>query len=348
MPAVALRYEKATKPNSFVFVLPTIAKGSGGMFDVVQIGEGLRENHNLDVYYFVTGNTDFEASKRKLMALSPAMPGHAVLEKLEFVPKCLCATAWKTAYTAAQYPAEQHLYFVQDYESDFHEAGVERTYCEQTYRHGRKMVTLGPWLAEKLNADLAPEPPAENIPFPMVVEPLIERGKRDVLLFYVQPEKKHRGNMLLWEIARTLHEDPLFRDVEFVFFGSKWNLYKDAPFPCQQEGVLTGHSLEQLLSRTRVGVCASFTNISLMPFHLLGYGARVVEVDLPNVRRNIPASVDPWIRMAEPKTETMAAAIKDAWNEPIDEQAAQDVAKVLHATNGWPAVVRRFAELIGK
>ena len=63
------------------------------------------------------------------------------------------STAWPTAYASRATASEGvRFYQVCDFESMFYPAGSNAVLAEDTYRFGFQGLTLGPWLADKLEA----------------------------------------------------------------------------------------------------------------------------------------------------------------------------------------------------
>ncbi len=310
------------RPRSIVFVLEFAPKGGGGLADVLHLGMELSGRHGWHVYFLVTGRQDHASVVGNITWANPAIDPACILATLDFVPEFLCATAWPTAYDILKLPSRRKLYFVQDYEPMFYRAGSARWYAEKSYRLGLEMFTLGRWLPEKLKSDQ--DVTAMGLPFPATDAYAAGSNPRDrsLVSVYVQPDKEHRGTEMLMTACRMILPEVKRRGCRIVLFGSRQNEWINPGFDCEVRGVLPEPELKALLSSTRLGVSASFTNVSLLPPRFLAHGAQIVEADLPGVVMNLPGGMGGWIRYAPPHPaafgEVMLAALDHAPESPLE------------------------------
>lgn len=341
-------HTQEVRPNTLVFVLPIITHGSGGISDIVHVGQALQRTEAIKVYYLLSHQQSLEAGRALLRWVAPDVDTAQVLGRLDFAPEYLCYTTWRTVYESAAVPSRKKLYFVQDDESLFESAGVAQLYARHVFQLGLPIITLGPWLAGHLR-DQGCSAPMASMPFPFSDEVgMLSEQKRDAVVFYIQPDKVHRGSELLIEAARMLSPS-LQREypgVGICFFGSRINTHIKFEFPCEVHGVLDRVALAALLRRARVGVCASFTNISLMPFRYIAAGASCVDLDLPNVRGNIPDSALSAFRLALPSAESLSAAVLNALRFSPEVDQVQALARSLYQNNGWPICARVLKEFM--
>lgn len=331
----------------FTFVLPVVPKGSGGIADIVNLGEALRARGEFDVTYLLDARQDPATGRRNLLWTHPGIDERRIWTSCPAVPEFLCMTTWPTVYSGASIPSRKKLFFMQDHEAAFHGAGVGKFYADHVMHLGIPILTLGPWLQHLLR-ERGCSAPVEHIPFPFCDAVAPESDEpRNAVAVYLQPDKMHRGTELLIETLRLAAPRMAreFPGVSLVIFGSRINPHIAFDFPCDVHGVLDAEALRGLLRRTRLGVSASFTNISLMPFRYLAAGAPCVELDLPNVTHNIPDEARSAIRVAPPSAERLADAILDTLRNAPDGAALRTLAARLHATHGWDAcadVAARF------
>lgn len=344
--AVPFAQSQDARPNTLVFVLPIVSRGSGGISDIVHVGQALQRAEAIKVYYLLSHQQSLEAGRELLRWVAPDVDSAQVLDRLDFAPEYLCYTTWRTVYEAAALPSRKKLYFVQDDESLFESAGVAQFYARHVFQLGLPLITLGPWLVGHLRA-LGCSAPMASMPFPFSDElDLAPEQTRDTVAFYIQPDKVHRGSELLIEAARLLspclqREHP---GVGISFFGSRINTHIAFEFPCEVHGVMDHAVLTRLLRRSRVGVSASFTNISLMPFRYVAAGAYGVDLDLPNVRLNIPELALPAFRLAVPSAQALSAAVLEVLRSGTGTGAVQSAAHALYQSNGWQACASVFRE----
>lgn len=346
--AVPFAQSQEARPHTLVFVLPIISRGSGGISDIVHVGQALQRTEAIKVYYLLSHQQSLEAGRELLRWVAPDVDPAQVLVRLDFTPEYLCYTTWRTVYEAATLPSRKKLYFVQDDESLFESAGVAQYYARHVFQLGLPLITLGPWLVGHLRA-LGCSAPMASMPFPFSDElDLAPEQTRDTVAFYIQPDKVHRGSELLIEAARMLspclqREHP---GVGISFFGSRINTHIAFEFPCEVHGIMDHAALARLLRRARVGVCASFTNISLMPFRYIAAGACCVELDLPNVRANIPEPALSGFRLASPSADALAHAVRDVLQRSPSRAQMHEVAKVLHHDHSWAACAMALKEFM--
>ncbi|HIE11001.1 MAG TPA: hypothetical protein EYP62_05250, partial [Kiritimatiellae bacterium] len=314
------RYSRDFEPRTFVFELLYVSAEAGGLADILDLGQVLVEKHGLRVFYRVPPEWyALEEAVRRIRWSRPGVRPDQVHAALDFTPEYLCATAWPTAYRVLQHPSARKLYFVQDYEPWFRPAGVERWYAARSYELGLEIFTLGPWLQSFLKREHRVTR-ITALPFPVVHPPAAGRPweQRNAATFYVQPEKPHRGAELLVECARRVArriraDNP---GIELVLFGSHELQYMRFDFPCRVMGVLDKPALSRLVATTRVGVSASFTNLSLLPPWFVAQGCWAVDLDLPNVTTNLPDGMRNAVRPVAPDPEAMAATVLECLDQP--------------------------------
>jgi hypothetical protein len=334
-------YAPATRRRSILFILQHATQGSGGLADILHLGVELESQFGLDVNYMVIGGHTLEQSRAAIGWTNPRVRAEQVVDTYAGVPEILCATAWPTAYAVLQRPSQRKLYFVQDYEPWFHRAGIHRHFAEQTYALGFEVLTLGPWLRDMLQ-ERHGVTRALAMPFPASdgadTEPAL--ADRKVVAFYVQPDKDHRGTELLLEAARRLSGPLRERGMELVLFGSADNQYLALDFSCTVRGVLDGREMVDLLHATRVGVCCSFSNLSLLAMRYLTHGCVTCDVLVPGNRRNIPDAANPLLTLFRPTPRDLVDAVMQGVDRRIDEETRKEVAQFVAREHAWPACVR--------
>lgn len=332
--------------GSWVFVLQYVARGSGGLSDILHLGEELEKQYGLSVSYYVMGGQSVDECRTGIRWTLPTVRDEQVLDRVDFIPEFLCATAWPTAYCVSTMRSKRKLYFVQDYEPWFHRAGMSQHHAQRTYEMGFELFTLGPWLAEHLVATHGCQ--AEAMPFPAtdLAEPGRPLTERKVVAFYVQPDKEHRGTELMIEGARRLSVPLRERGLELVIFGSAENEYLALDFPCTVRGVLDRGALEALFRSARAGVGSSFSNVSLMTFRFLTFGCMTLEVDRAANHRNVPASAAALMRYFDATPEALLTAVLDAVDHPAPEADRKAAALAVAEQHSWQACARSLGKLI--
>ncbi len=266
-------------------LLPEPFPGSGGHTTAMRMVQGLvRAGHEVTVHVdrgpWFAHATDGELA-RYLDAHFPPT-GARVRHGRDFEPTdALIATSWTTATAVAEAPNTwARLYFVQDFEPDFHPRDERYVLAEQTYRAGLEHITIGPWLAELLRKRYGAQ--ADHIDFG--VDHDFYRPGSPVstprVVFYARPITARRGTALgLDALGRVKGARP---DVEVVLYGCPEPV--EAGFEHRNVGVLRAGELAELYASASTGLVLSFTNLSLVPLEMMAAGCPVVAVDVPAVR----------------------------------------------------------------
>ncbi len=256
------------------------------------------------------------------------------------------ATGWTTAAAVARAPGiGTRLYFVQDHEPSFQSLSADYVAAAQTYRLGLGHITIGPWLAELIEARFGGRARAVDFGVDHAIyhpgaEPPPARPR---VVFYARATTPRRGVALgLAALARVRAERP---DVEVVLYGGAPQPGL-ADFPHVQAGVLDAPALADLYRSATVGLAMSFTNLSLVPLEMMACGLCVVAADSRSTR---------WFErdgencaVAAPTVSDLAAAILRVIDDPAlrDRLAAGGRAAV--AAAGWDESGRQFAAHVAR
>jgi len=268
---------------NIAFIIPGLPKFSGGHTSILRLGTYLEEFGN-KVYYITYDN-----SRQKDMI------GNAKINldyyKGEILEKYALddnnydigiATCWVSAYYLykKQKSFRYKAYFIQDFEPAFYPEGDLYYLALNTYKMGFHMISLGHWnkhkiekLFTKLHVD------SINFPFEKKQYPFIKReiniNKILKLAVYIKLVQK-RAPILLIHSLDLLYKE-LSADgmrVEINFFG----VNKYLKFPIGNNlGKLRHDQLKKLYNRCHIGVVASFSNVSLVPYEMIACGLPVIE-----------------------------------------------------------------------
>lgn len=334
----AAQYVADAEAGAFVFVLAGASRGSGGLSDVLHLGHALEQGHGLRVSYLVPARQDLAAARAIIARAHAGVRPEQVVDRLERPPEFLCATAWTTANEVAQRPSRRKLYFVQDYEPWFHRRGLRHTYAAASYELGFEMFTLGPWLAGQIRREHAGTSPL-GLPFPVSDNaPATAAAPRRRVTFYLQPDKEHRGTELLIEAARRLARawagqphPPLL-----TVFGSAANDYLAPDFACDWRGVVSEPEIVALLQESRVTVCTSFTNLSLIALRAIYHGSAVCDLEEDRLRGNLPPEAQPlWFGYA-PDPGQVVQQVERALAHPPSAADQAGCQAALARRHSWP------------
>ena len=219
----------------------------------------------------------------------------------------LVATSWQTAHLAARLQGSVHrcFYLVQDFEPYFYPHGSEYALAEDTYRFGFVGLTIGDWLSTLLTTSYG----MECTPLDFGVDREIYRydptTPRDGVVFYAKPTVARRGYALGMEaLAEFARRHPV---AGIHLFGESASRQR---FSFIDHGSVRPAQLAELYNTCRVGLSLSFTNISLIPWELLGCG--VVPV-INDAEHNRVVLNNERVRWAAPTIGGLADAMSSAY-----------------------------------
>lgn len=281
-------------------------KGSGGQRTIYQ-NIGALSNKGYECEVFLENIQGFSFIKTEKMVEdffgqveAKIYPGWEVKGKFDL----LFATFWKTAKIVRDYPYSwKKAYFIQDFEPYFYPMGDDFLFVENTYKYGLYPITIGKWLAKKMQDDY--NAPSQYFDFcadlGIYKNNCQRREPLSVCMIY-QPEKPRRCSMLgieaLWIVKNLMPE------VKVYIYGSK--VRGDIWFEHENLNVITPKECAELYNKCSVGLCISSSNPSRIPFEMMACGLPVVDIFREN---NLYCMPDNAVLLAEPTPESIAGAI---------------------------------------
>ena len=158
---------------------------------------------------------------------------------------------------------------------------------------------------------------------------LVNRGRRDGVVFYAKPDVARRGFELgALALEEFHHRHP---EVEIHHFGDKSASFR---FPTTDHGVLDPTELAELYNRCVAGLSLSFTNISLIPDEMLACGTIPIINDLTFSRGEL---ANPHIIWAFPTPGGLADALSRAVEAPDQVERAAAAATAALSAPPWKA-----------
>ena len=297
-------------PLSINWIIPNVAKGSGGLLNIFRAIYHLeRWGHQNRLYTlgkWAAGGEGIQEFVRKLYF--PVSASIEVFDGRIADSDALVATNWMTAYAVRNLGnTAQKFYFVQDLEYCFHAEGSLAEFARETYRWGFKGITLGNWIANVLHQEFA----MSCSPFGFSYDREIYNRNgvsrtspgNERVVFYARPNTERRGFELgILALSIVAKKRPL---TEFVLVGFPAR-GMHFPFRAVLPGIVSPRELAQLYHESDVALVLSHTNLSMLPLELMACGCPVVSNTGPNVEWLLSEDL---IQLARPAPQSLANAI---------------------------------------
>ncbi len=260
------------------FIMPGVPKFSGGNTSILRIGSYLsRFGH--DVSYVLPESSN-AAGLKKFAELNLAS------HRGTFVNNCDInkynydvgiATFWTTAYYLNNMPNVNYkVYFIQDYEPYFYGIGDEYYWAKNSYNFNLYMISLGSWIKKIIKKEV--EINIESIDFPYepkeykIIDRDITIGDKLIVAVYVKNELRRAPMTILMGLQKT--KEYLGEKVEINVFGMEKNIHLGF---ANNLGQLKYEKMAELYRKSHLGIVASLTNISLVPFEMIASGIPVID-----------------------------------------------------------------------
>jgi glycosyltransferase involved in cell wall biosynthesis len=329
-------------PLRINWIVPSIAKGSGGLLNIFRAIYYLEQwGHENRVYAmgkWATGGKGIQEFVQKFY-----FPVRAPIETFTGQitdSDALVATNWMTAYAVRGLGnTARKFYFVQDLEHFFHAAGSLAEFAKETYRWGFQGITLGNWIADVLQTEF--DMPCS--PFGFSYDRDIYRshnippgsGLKNRMLFYARPSTERRG-FELGILALSLVAQRL-PNMKFVIVGvSPGNIR--VPFPAVLPGILPPAELAAWYQKCDAALVLSHTNLSMVPLELMACSCAVVS----NTGRNVEWLLrDDVSQLAPPTPQSLATAILELLKDDDLRLKKVDAARAFAEQTHWESEIRK-------
>lgn len=274
--------------KSVLFIITRMVRFHGGQTSILRLGTELWEQ-GYEVGYAVYKPQSKEemqiCASSNLKGFQGKLYTMHDLDDLKniMIPDVVVASSWDTVSFAKQF-SSYIMYFVQDYEPYFYPFGEQFLMAKKTYEQGLHMVSLGSWNKKVIEANGTPVSPIDVIEFPYEKKeyPLKERNymsyshrKNFVIAVYLKYYGKRLPCILqnlMTELTEMMKADGISLDVRY-YGESKGFRVKGG----KNLGMLTKEELLSLYQEADFGIVASMSNISLVPYEMLGTGLPLIE-----------------------------------------------------------------------
>ena len=296
---------KEVKKKKIAWVIPYPGRGSGGHRTIIQnVNALIRHGYECDIFSEDDHASTNESVAKKIdefyeTCAANVYVGIPHIEEYDL----LFATGWQTLDMVRKIPCRKNAYFIQDFEPWFFPMGNEYLIIEDSYRRGYSPITIGRWLANKMETEF--HTPAQYFDFcadSRIYHPLEGVEKEDAVCYVWQPEKPRRGSELAFRALKIVKEKR--PQTKIYLFGSMFG--GNVPFEAERLGIISTEQCNELYNKCRVGLCMSASNPSRIPFEMMAAGCPVVELYRENNLYDLP---EEGVLLAESSPESVAAAI---------------------------------------
>lgn len=273
------------KVNRIIFIIPSMIKFSGGHTSILRLGTELSRKYEVFYASYIKDDVD-EMRKAAFINLKDYKGKIINLSEIETNEEdILIATFWESVYFSKKLKGYK-MYFVQDYEPYFYSYGEDYILAKETYNFGYHIISLGKWNLKKIKEENAGKNSILNfIEFPyekkeysnIIRNYILYKDKKEIkLCVYVKDESK-RIPYIIESILKKLKfelKEKKNINLSITYFGNE-NYLKLSEG--KSLGKVTKEQLLKLYQESDFGMCASLTNISLVPYEMMATGLPVIE-----------------------------------------------------------------------
>lgn len=313
--------------HRIAFIIQGIAKFSGGITSILRLGTYLEEYGHSVSYLDFTNQSMNELNSNATFNLSNykgSIKNYYKADKEGY--DVVIATSWESFYRLNKFNAYK-MYFVQDFEPYFSRFNEKFLLAKKTYELGAHIVSLGSWNIEMIKKECNTESVLDSVSFPYEPNEYSLSKKRNYLDYtqkkhlkiavYTKEEGKRIPNILQYILSKTCEElKNRGIELEVLFFGLKDNYSVSVG---KNLGKLKRENLAELYRKCDFGMCASMTNISLVPYEMLAMGLPVIEFIDGSYSDFLPSTS---ATLIDYNYHTLVAKLQNLINEPtlIEEQ----------------------------
>jgi len=277
---------KPTKVKIITFVIPQMRAYSGGHTSILRLGTQLYNlGYEINYVSHIEQEKDemIKNAKINLASYKGDLFPKSELNKVN--SDIVVATSWESAFFVKKMNGYK-MYFVKDYEPYFHFFGETFLIAKKTYELGLHMVSLGNWnkyMIEK-NCEIHSNIDVIDFPYEKKEYSKFERdyksykNKTDfIFAVYIKNVGKRAPYIIqniLENVKNEFKKDNI--NLEIKYYGEDQNFQCSAG---ENLGRLTKTQLFELYKEADFGMCASLTNISLVPYEMLATGLPLIEFE---------------------------------------------------------------------
>lgn len=280
---------KETLKKKVAWTIPVPGKGSGGHRTIIQnINALIKAGYECDLFVPDDGMVTEKYMERMISEYyEPTAAKIHIGFDTDEEYDLFFVTGWQTIGDLNKVNAKKKAYFVQDYEPWFFPMGDRYIEIENSYRMGLPTVTIGRWLAQKLQNEFG----ADTRSFDFCADTEVYRKlenvrKENAICCIYQPEKDRRCTDILNETLLMISQK--HPDVKIYLYGSAKTY--ELPFSAEQLGIISVQECNELYNRCTAGICMSSSNPSRIPFEMMAAGLPVVDLYRENNLYDMPTN----------------------------------------------------------
>jgi glycosyltransferase involved in cell wall biosynthesis len=273
--------------NTITFVIPGMYSFSGGHTSILRLGSHLA-NFGYNINYVSYKNQNVEDMEKSAEINLANFKGRFFSKDqlFDLSSDVYVATMWDSSYVVKKLPGYK-MYFVQDYEPYFYPYGEKHILAKKSYELGLHIVTLGPWIKEKIKSEKQSLTKIDAIDFPYEKSEygFVERNFNDYkhkkefdIAVYIKRTEKRAPFIIqnmLEKISNKLKEDKNIT-LNVFYFGEDKRVKLTSG---KNLGKLNKTQLYELYKKSDFGMVASLTNISLVPYEMMATCLPIIEFE---------------------------------------------------------------------
>lgn len=334
--------------NSLVlnWVMVDMGIGSGGPMTIFRVINFLEKfGHKNRLYFMESKYMNTQEIKRIISKHYIDISGEIIFGTENMAPcDAIIATAWPSAYPVYSFnKCRAKLYFVQDFEPNFHVYGTEYIMAENTYKMGYGCIAAGAWLNKLMKEKYHLVSDYFDLGVDKNIYKLNNKIKREQnqVCFYAKAIPRRAMELGIMALEKVKKMRP---DVKILLYGQE-DYHFDIPFEHTNKGVLGFGNLAVLYSKSTIGMVFSLTNYSIVPQEMMACGLPVIT----NTGENMQCIYkDGQVCFTELFVDAIAANIIDLLDNPNKRESYANKGLSYVMDLSWEKSAKKVEEIILK
>lgn len=343
---------KPQKIKTITFVIPEMLAYSGGHTSILRLGTQLCKLGYTVNYFSYIEQTKEEMIKNAKINLANYEGNLLPKSEMDNIKSdVVVATYWASVFFTKKMSGYK-MYFLQDYEPYFYLYGETFLFAKKTYELGLHMVSLGSWnkyMVEK-QCDITTDIDIIDFPYEKNEYLRVERNydsyksKRNFKIAVYIKETGRRApyiiQSILGKVKNEFSKENINLDIKY--YG------EDKYFEClegENIGKLNKQQLSELYKEADFGMCASLSNVSLVPYEMLAMGLPLIEFEDGTYKYFLPE--DSAI-LTSFNWRDLYEELKKSINNPNIIKERAKIAYAALDTLSWETSGKQFSDILNK